>query len=421
MRRIGIIGFGFSGNLVLANLVRAAAAPCEIYIIDPAITARGVAYSTPYSQHLLNVRVSNMSAWADDADDFARWLAQHYPTYSPNDFAPRMIYGEYLESIWIRTQELAAEKKLHLKLVPTRAVAITTRDGELHLLTERGDAIALDAAVLATGHEVKPVRPPFDAPVIQNPWAEGVLKQAAAQTGPIMLMGTGLTAVDVVLALRAEGYTGDIVAYSRNGLLPQPHREGMVGLAVSTPEIAAQHSLLQGLRWLRGKTKQADDWRVVVDSLRASTQAVWQKFTTREQKQFLHRLASFWNVHRHRMAPQIAQQIADEQIQGSLQIVTGRRLRAMELTPSCVINCTGPELNVQKSTQPLLQQLLANGMVEPHANGVGIAVDAQHRAWGESYPNLYAMGGLMTGQLLESTAVPELRAQAHMIAEALCK
>ncbi len=418
MQRLAIIGFGFSGLMLVANLVRRAPESIEIYIIDPALNARGMAYSTPYSEHLLNVRAANMHAYSDEKDHFVQWLAQYHPNFTPQDFVPRRVYGDYLESIWQRTQELAAEKKVHLKLVPSIAVAVNKHAEELAIITERGDAIAVQRVVLATGNEVKLAQAPIDR-VLQEPWMHGALAQAAKEQGPILLIGTGLTAVDMVLALRAEHYAGEIIAYSRNGLLPQSHRDYGPTEALDANEVTTLQTLHQWSAWLRSKTR--GEWRGVIDGLRPFTQSSWQKLRTRQQQIFFKRAASFWSVHRHRMAPQIAQHLHNEIGAGQLRIVNRAKFKKLKQTPTLAINCTGSQLNVQRSASPLIKNLLAQGLIEAHGNGVGIAVDAHCRAWGEVYPNLFSIGALMTGQLLESTAVPELRVQAHAIAEALCK
>jgi uncharacterized NAD(P)/FAD-binding protein YdhS len=417
MQRIGIIGFGFSGLMLATHLVRRAAPETEIYLIDPALNARGMAYSTPYLQHLLNVRAHNMSAFAEEPLHFVAWLAQHHPHYTPQDFVPRRIYGDYLESIWQQTQALAAERKIYLRLVPSMAVAIAKQGDALAITTERGDAIAVERIVLATGNETKAL-PAATGRMLQTPWAVGAITQAATEPGPILLVGTGLTGVDTILALRAEGYAGEIIAYSRHGLLPQPHRDYGPAEALAASEIAALRTVRHWAAWLRRKSHAATDWRAVVDGLRPFTQHAWAALGVRQQQLFFRRVASFWGVHRHRMAPQVAQQLRDD---AKLSVMDRKQYKASNVKPILTINCTGSELRIDKSGTPLVKNLLAQGMIEPHGNGVGLAADAKYRAWGEAYPHLFCIGPLMTGQLLESIAVPELRVQAQQIAEELCR
>lgn len=418
-RRIGIAGFGFSGLMLAAQLVRRAATGTTLYLVDPSLQARGLAYSTPYAEHLLNVRAGNMSAWADAPTHFVEWLATAHPAYSAQDFVPRQIYGEYLQAIWQQVQEEASARHVMLKLVPSVAVAVQRDSDALTLRTERGDAIAIDEAVLTTGNEMKPMPAPVDAPMLQDPWAEAALAEAAKSSGPILLLGTGLTAVDIVLALRAEGYAGQLLALSRNGLWPQPHRDGITPQRIDTHDVAGLRNLADWMAWLRREVRRAADWRSVVDGLRPHTQRAWAALPAAAQQAFLRRLLSFWNVHRHRMAPQIGAAIAEEQLRGTLKRVSRRELASA--APSLIINCTGPELDVRRSRRPLMKQLVADGLIEPHSTGLGIGADARQRAWGQAHPHLYAVGALLTGQLLESTAVPELREQAQQVAEALCR
>lgn len=68
--RIAIVGGGATGVLAALHLSRALpAGAAEIVLIEPAETiGRGLAYATDDPRHLLNVRVANMSAFADQPD-----------------------------------------------------------------------------------------------------------------------------------------------------------------------------------------------------------------------------------------------------------------------------------------------------------------------------------------------------------------
>lgn len=443
--RIAVIGFGFSGLMVTAHLVRLAPAETTVYIVADSLDALGVAYGTENVQHLLNVPANRMGAFPDAIDGFSAWLEtaegaqarQRFgiTAYSPTDFMPRMLYGAYLQSIWQQVQQDAAARTILLKLVESRATAITTRDG-VAVLTQRGDAIAVDHAVLATGNENKPVLPELTHGVIQDPWAKGAFEGAHRWASPVALMGAGLTAVDVVLSLRSAGYTGEVVAFSRHGLMPQPHAAVNSIFAFDKEQLLAQPGVSALMRFVRKAVKGHHEWRPVVDALRPYTQTLWQRLAPAAQARFLARLLAVWNVYRHRMAPQIAAVIRTEIMQGTLRVLACKKSRTRmeggdpvltlvhdgveeELRPSRIVNCTGPQLAVAKSASTVLKQAVADGVIEPHGTGLGIAVDPQLRAWGTAYPHLYAMGALATGQLLESTAVPELRGQALQVAQGI--
>lgn len=442
--RIAVIGFGFSGLMTVANLVREGSTGLTIYIIDPLLDAHGVAYGTQQPEHLLNVSASRMGAFADDAGGFYDWLqtpdgtaalrdARHHGNFASRDFAPRRVYARYLDAIWRDTQQRAAAASVQLKLVPSRATGIAL--SPLAVRTERGDAIAVDDVVLAVGHEFQPAFAPLKtSAVIQNPWAPGVFDGAAQWASPVVLLGTGLTAIDMLLMLRAKGYRGQVIAASRNGRLPQAHRHDVDPYALDVEALLAQKTLTKMLRSIRAAMVQHGDWRGVLDSLRPHTPFVWQRLSATDRRRFLHRLMPFWNTHRHRMAPQIALRVQHEIDTGQCVVIAQRhitpRMEAETLVvelggktvqPARIIHCMGPQLNVARSQRSLLQQALADGVIEPHATQLGITTDATGRAYGNVYPHLYAVGSLMTGQWLESVAVPELRVQAARVAQALLR
>ena len=447
-RKIAVIGFGFSGLMVTAQLVRTAPPATTVYVIAEDLRGLGVAYSTQSAVHLLNVPAIRMGAFADDSEGFFQWLGTSEAVlakqrlglktaYQAGDFVPRALYGAYLNDIWRQTQLLAVERGVMLQLVETTATAISDASSGLAVLTARGDAIAVDRVVLATGNENKPVMRELPiSMVVQDPWAPGVFDGAAEWASPVLLMGVGLTAVDTVLSLRQGGYAGEIIAFSRHGWWPMVHASANSIFSFDKDELFSQPSLAALMRYVRQKIVAQGEWRPVVDALRPHKHALWQSLTTREQKRFLSRLLTVWNVHRHRMAPHIAATLREEIMRGTLRVQASHRYEArvengapvvtlyeggmaQEIRPSRIINCTGPQQVIEKSANTVLRQALADGLIEPHATGLGIATDPQLRAWGAAYPSIYVMGSLATGQLLESTAVPELRAQAALVAQSV--
>ena len=110
MLKIAIIGGGFSGTMLSTHLVRNAAAPMEVILINESdVLNTGIAYD-PYSEKfLLNVIASRMSAFPAEPDHFLNWvmLRNHFKCKERelmgHSYLPRKLYGEYLKGIWTET------------------------------------------------------------------------------------------------------------------------------------------------------------------------------------------------------------------------------------------------------------------------------------------------------------------------------
>jgi uncharacterized NAD(P)/FAD-binding protein YdhS len=89
------------------------------------------------------------------------------------------------------------------------------------------------------------------------------------------------------------------------------------------------------------------------------------------------------------------------------------------VTAVAVVNCTGPTTDIDRYPGGFGRRLVQRGLVRRDRLGLGIdtvgdglVVDAT----GETDPRFAAVGALRRGSLYESTAVPELRAQAAAVA-----
>ena len=96
---IAIVGGGISGTLTVLNCIKQSKSPLKIIWFDAKNQfCKGLAYSTTDEQHLLNVRANNMSIFVDEPNHFVNWLTQYYPQYSSHNFAPRKLFGEYVQA-----------------------------------------------------------------------------------------------------------------------------------------------------------------------------------------------------------------------------------------------------------------------------------------------------------------------------------
>jgi len=438
---VAIVGAGASGALVAAQLRNVWPEARVALVGNAARPARGVAYDTPYQSHLLNVRAGNMSAFPDDRDHFTRWLAHRRPAATGADFAPRTLYGDYLAEI------LAEALHAPTPIMPiTGEVVSVMRYGDRWLL-QLADGAALIArnVVLAVGN-LPPNDPSgFSADLPgywNNPWAADVAANLAPDA-PVLIIGTGLTMVDVVLALRETGHCGHIAALSHHGRLYQQYRS-------FTPHPLAQlpadfDSPHRALRWLRNEIERAqregNNWRAVIDSLRPHTATIWQQWSPTQRASFVRHGRNLWDIHRHRIAPPVGAQLDELIAQGTLNIHAGRVLSAeataqgvkvnwlpkdddqpQQFEVARVINCTGPNRDYGRVNTPLITSLRDGGWLTPDPLKLGWVTDDEGRlidVAGNSVAGLYAIGPLRIAGLWESIAMPEIRVQAAALAKLL--
>jgi uncharacterized NAD(P)/FAD-binding protein YdhS len=428
-----VIGGGFSGTMLAAELARRGIAST---LVDGAGRAgHGTAYSTGEAAHLLNVPAGRMGAWADQPGHFASEVARE--GYEPHEFVPRRRYGEYLRKILHEAEASGLVKIIHQDAVAAEhdADGWTVRLGD-------GARMHGAALALAQGNQA-PQAPPFARGIderffVNDPWSEegrAAIVRAAATGGDVLLIGSGLTMVDMVLTLDEVRLRGRITAVSRRGLMPRAHADH--GSAPVTLEELPKDSLRRMWRWLLDRGA-AVGWRAAVDSLRPHSHALWEGLSTAEQKRFLRHARPWWDVHRHRIAPEVAGRIKRLVQLGKVEIVAGRvtdmwvkdnkldvsiKRRGRRETDDhkfvLAVNCTGPLGSISQSKDPLLTSLFEAGLAKPDALDIGLSVDSRARVTdGE---RIWALGPLTKGRWWEITAVPDIRGQVAAVAEDIAK
>lgn len=436
IEHVAIIGAGFSGTLQAINLLRHEG-PRATLIERAPVAGTGLAYGAAHPSHVLNVRAANMSAFPDDPDHFVRWLEARGVAEAASAFIPRVTYGEYLREL---LEAALRESHGRLTLVRDEVEDLTiVNDVKVRL---RGSTIDADAAVLAVGN-----LPPHDPPGLDpdalsrerykgDPWDASV-PEGLTDTDTVMIIGTGLTMVDVVLLLDARGFRGRIVALSRRGLLPRSHAAGSEWQKIAERPATVASRLVQELRQ-RG---EAIGWRNAVDELRPFTQAMWGNASDAERSRFLRHLRPWWDVHRHRLAPEVHARLTAVIARGQLEVIAGKTLGfdetpegirvdlrrrgaglAETLLAQRIVNCTGPLGDLGRTEEPLLRKLAARGMIRPDAARIGIDVDNQGQtidAQGRPNANLYALGPMTRGAFWEIVAVPDIRTQTWNVARRL--
>jgi uncharacterized NAD(P)/FAD-binding protein YdhS len=420
----------------------------KIDIIEPRERlGTGLAYSTPFDQHLLNVPAGKISALAGQPAHFLEWLrAHHLPDAEPDTFAPRKIYGEYLQDLLTRTVSACRHADLsHIRAeVVSIASGATNGDaGGSRLTLSDGTVIYAERTVLALGNPASSPEPGSSRNGIESrwhlsPWFGDALK-VRFPGERILVLGTGLTAVDCVLALLGGTPGCEIVMLSRRGILPRVH--DLQAAAPKPPILKSAGNLRSIVRELRDNVDAARQsdlcWRGVVDALRPVSNDLWCNLSCDDKTKFQRHLKTYWEVHRHRMAPRIQAQLDEYQSRGAVQVLAGRirkvhshgdisTVRVLlkqggecELNANRIISCNGIHENYAGAARPLIRQLIQDGLARANDLGIGFHTDRHGALIGKDLrpsPVLFTLGPPRRGQLFETTAVPEIRVQADELA-----
>jgi uncharacterized NAD(P)/FAD-binding protein YdhS len=430
---IAVIGAGFSGTLTAVHLLRRGLPQgLRVLLINRSgLMARGVAYGTRTSAHVLNVPAGRMSAMPDDEESFVRFARWHDPTVTGGSFVPRRLYGDYLGAL-LDNAAAAAPPGTTCERIVASVIDIAPAEGgtAARVGLADGQSLRVDRAVLSLGNYA-PAHPRLadmrfcESPrYVRDPWQPGALDSVPTDQ-PVLLIGTGLTMLDALLSLRARGVEGRVHALSRRALLPQAHRSPGAPPTFEhlPPDLAAgPPTALSYLRAVRSHVKrmakEGVDWRDVIASLRPSTPALWQRLSVAERARFLRHLRPYWEVHRHRAAPGPAAALRADidagRLRGSAAVST--------LEVSAVVNCTGPESDTRTLDEPLIAALRARGLLQPDALGLGVETSPAYALMdAERTPSrvLYYVGPFLKVREWEATAVPELRVHALRLAETL--
>ncbi|MEV6349639.1 FAD/NAD(P)-binding protein [Actinoplanes sp. NPDC051851] len=432
---VTIIGGGAAGALATRAILRRTTWRTTL-IAPESSPGRGVAYGAAEPWHLLNSRAGAMSADSADPRHLVRWCRERGLLFEATDFLPRVRFGDYLSAQYAAT---AAEAGARLRHTIAMATSIRADAGGFLVTDDHGAEVRADHVVLAVGSA--PPRPPAgisedalrSVEFVADPWAKGALDAIPADQ-PVLLLGTGLTAVDVALTLTRDGRSAPVEALSRRGLLPLTHPE--LPAPAVTLALPSSRTLAPLIRRVRAAVQAGADWTAVMDAVRAQADRLWTALDQPAQERFLRHCHRFWEVHRHRMAPTVAARIADLEDKGLFRVRPGRLLSVVPhedggltvhvegsppLRYGAVITCTGPG-PLPAAATPLIAALLADGQVRPGPHGMGLDADPDGRAidaLGRIQPNLWIVGPLRRGNLWEATAVPEVRSQVDLLTAAL--
>ncbi len=455
MKRIGIIGAGFSGIMTAVNLINKSNSSTEIFIFEKENPiAKGIAYS-PYSKkQLLNVPSSKMSAFKDLPDHFFNWTKSLDQYKDVDDsilagaFLPRYLYGQYLEFVWNEALATAKSKSIQVKILRSNIIDMVRKGSEIELIGGSNEVFVVDYCVLATGNLV-----PRNQSIenmdfyesknyFQNPWKIESVENLNKNEN-VLIIGNGLTMVDTVLALQERNFKGIIYSISPNGYHILSHRHAPIKYNKLVEELPDEIDLktIRNLivKHVRSVRKLGVSAEPVIDSLRPFSQNIWKNFSINDKREFLRKYRHAWGVARHRIPIHMNDFLLKLMFSIKLKVFAGaikslkedngiievsfleKNSKTLEkIFVSRVINCTGPESNIKLSDSQLLKNCLEKGIITQDEFCLGFNADPTNYELvgknGEVQGNIFTLGTNLKGIFWESTAVNELRSQAENLA-----
>lgn len=408
---LAIIGGGPAG--LFAALSAARHAPnWRVIWVRGAKPDFGPAYATRSDSHLLNVRAGAMGALVDEPGDFAQWLAG---TLGGGDhsraFAPRWRYGAYLHDRMGRLPRTISTIDQ-----PAQAVRHGLFDWRIALAPK--GVVRARRLLIAPGLAAPPDLGPLPLGVVGDVWDWWLKRQTdwrpPRSNETVRIIGGGLTAVDMVLGLRERGFDGQIDAVSRAGVWPHAHADATPPRAAELELFAAQLAACSSgaglVSQMRAAAEASADWRTLIDGLRPHTNPVWAALPLDVRSRLLRHGFGQWNRHRHRMAPEIAARLAAD---AKLSLRRGRaftdihgvRIDGAPAPPAALtLICTTVLGRDMLASHPLLARMVKDGYLARNPLGIGVCPSTRR--------DLAVIGAPLFASLFETTAVPELRAQA---------
>ena len=432
-----IVGGGLSGVAVLHHIAKQANASARrltCLLLEQRGDIGGLAYSTSSDAQILNVPAAKMGIDEDVPGDFFEWLREHGGAWSADSFVPRSVYRGYLASL---VANLASQGRVSLIRASVAVDGIQV-DGRLASVLVGGQPFATAPnVVIALGNSLgdEVVAPPFS-----HSWRSEDLALASTSRR-VAIIGSSLSAVDVILDLESRGYAGEYSVISRRGLFPHSHEPPIYGgVDASAQELLCDCGSVRGmLRAFRGAVRRGADWRMLLDSLRGETQRVWRQLPDAEKRRFVRHLRPYWDIHRHRI-PRESWDVLQALMKSRRLTVSRRRFRsiyrdaadrvlvsshgsmAFEERFDSVFDCRGLWTDLLRARNPLVQSILDEGLGEIDALRMGFRCDDSGRLTSvqrESSPAIYTLGSLRRGELWETTAAREIRIQAARIGHAI--
>jgi uncharacterized NAD(P)/FAD-binding protein YdhS len=437
---VAIIGGGCSGTLVALQLLKQSGTiPLDIIIVERSGSiGTGLAYSVPSDVCKLNVPANAMGAFPDEPQGFFSWLQQRELHSTGEAFVSRRLFGEYLKDLLTTYSKDAHHTTV--TAIADSACDLTWDESraQFRIDVAKTAPIHSDFCVLAVGNIE---RESLDGVLIKDTFSspyEQASYQSIEKLSKILVVGSGLTAIDLILEAESRGFRGTYTMVSRHGRIPLAHEDSAnfanITLDASLSSLASLTSLsLQSLvKLVRTESTRIGSSQPVIAAVRPHIQSIWAALSDMDKRRFLRHVRPLWEVHRHRIPRPHWETVQSLRSSKRLRIVSGRvksasrceagieaTIISKDTTKKDIFDkafiCAGPEGDLTKVQMPLIQRLISRGIITPGKLRLGVA-PSQTSLPTVAASRLEIIGPLQREALWEITAVRELRIYAEKIA-----
>ena len=430
---ICIIGSGFSAAAMLLHLDDKGVDCGSVTVIGHGELGAGQAFGCVNDDFRLNVRAELMRVWPDRRLDFARWARQHItddPEAASNagDFYRRRDFAAYMaKQLETRAGTRSASR------IEAEAVALTPDGDRWRITLDTGVSVSAAHVILATGNPSPdwPFRGMVeDAPtLISGPWRGDWVDRVAGDER-LVVIGSGLTALDTLHTLYRRGHKGAITLVAPDGVLPPVQTDWQGADALAWPDNMRASDFFGFMRRHIG----AGDWRETewqrrFESLRVHICTAWQRLSAPDKARLMRRVGWLWSLARFRAGPQAHSSAQALLASGQLTILRDLVNGVSAGADSChdihlasdnvieadfVVNCSGA------GRDPLVSRLIEEGLAAPHAgfrNRLAMTPElALQKLNGMPYKTLHALGPVTAHEAGDVVGAPGTATQAHELA-----
>lgn len=431
----------------------------------------GLPYAQKEEAYILNLPRNIMEPIPDKKGEFSAWLCSNYPNYADkSEFPPRYIFGQYLNYLAKKFQSEAAKMNIKVSYLTSTEVFNINKNVKHYLIKSTQGDLQADYVILCTGHMPSNsyreyIGKPGYSP---NPWNnDSFLKVQPNES--VGILGTRLTAIDIVVKLRSQNHSGPITMISHNGLLPTVLAKKIppyqlqylkldslpdsiqlsyilkmffkeISLVLNEPcgfdSIVKSYQDINPLSWIHKEIDQAErdakPWQQVMFSFYPMIPDIWQRMDLENQRKFILEYSSLFMTYLAAFPLENAYKIKNLLESGQLKVVGGLQLikqyngkfilqgKTEYVKTDHLFNATGPGYNIKHQT--LFINMLNQGLIRQHPLG-GIDIKPEtlqvFNSQKQLNPGLFAIGELTRGKYLMTSDLATVVKQASKVSRVI--